>query len=379
MHKLILNSQNTAQMVVDYINASNQVCSYAMSIHTTQLPALVTPPANYGNFVQTFAQANEDVMGWINEVVPDFNLLPTAFINYNTLFQQQISTVQDLLQQLKAQPSNPAILASIQSALNLLVTEASATATTINGLEAAIADYQALIAPDATKLNDLCTQIAVAENADQNAIAQLNGVLANLQDVVDDRNILVTLNILANINEGIFIAMIGVALGVVFTGAAGVIVGIGFGIGSAVFTTLEPVGKDIDYQETLQDIQTDMNNVNTEIGLMNTTIGLLQNLNTQFANIVAQSSTAQTNIQTVLTFWKQIQADAQQIITDLSKTMSDSDIDQAISDLDTATTAWNSIEGYMQSIVSITYNIDPTVTLAASVQEMTNAQVKQMN
>jgi prefoldin subunit 5 len=373
MKKLILNSQDTAQIVVDYINASNQVCSYAMSIDTTQLPALVVPPANYGDFVQTFAQAKQDVMVWIDEVIPDLNLIPAAFIGYNALFQQQAGVIRQYLVQLKSSPGDPVILQDIKGALNTLINEAEACEQTIKGLDTAISTYQGNIAPDAASLNELCSQITAAENVDEQSIAQLNAVIANLQDIVNDRNKLITLNTLANITEGIFVAAVGVGVGVIFTGTAGVIVGIGFGIGSAILTTLEPVGRDIDYQETLEDIQTDMNNVNSEIGLINSTVGLLQNLNTQFAAIIAQSGAAETNIQIVLNFWQQLQNDAGQIITDLDDILDADSIDQAASDLTLALAAWDEIQSFMQSILGITYQIDSQVTMAPSVESMINA------
>jgi len=40
----------------------------------------------------------------------------------------------------------------------------------------------------------------------------LNAVLANLQDIVNDRNKLVTLNALTNIAERIFVAAVGVGI-----------------------------------------------------------------------------------------------------------------------------------------------------------------------
>jgi hypothetical protein len=372
MQKLILNSQNTAQILVDYINASNQVTSYALSINTTQLPALVVSPANYGDFVQTFSKANLNVMGWLDEVVPDFNLLPNAFISYNLTFQQEVLLIQGYLLQLKDSPGDPTIIQNIKTKLEGLISVANASSATLNGLDTAISKYQSTLLPDATILKTLCDLITAAENVDADSIKLLNGVLGNLQSVVDDRNQLITLNILANITEGIFIAVIGVGLGIVFTGPVGVIVGLGFGVGSAVFTTLVPVGKDINYEETLEDIQTDMNNVNNEIGVINTTVGLLQNLNTKFTNIIAQSSVTSTNLQSVLSFWQKLENNLTQVINEMNATLGDdgANIDQAIADLTLATTAWNQIESYMQSISKVTFNIDPAVSMAPTVTKL---------
>ncbi len=375
MKKLLVSSDSAAQMVVDYINAANQVSSYAASISSTTLPVLAVPPVNYGNFVQTFAAANLDVLVWIDEVLPDFNQLPKAFTSYNALFQQQVSAISGYLNLLKNDPGNGVILTDIKNAINTLVSQAAASKQTLSGTVTALSTYQNSISPDARLLAGLCQQISTAENADAASIAKLNAVLANLQQVVDDRNELITLNTLANIDEGIFIAMIGVALGVVFTGTPGLIVGIGFGIGSAVFTTLVPVGVNIDYQETLQDIQNTMDSVNTEIGLVNTTVGLLQNLSGQFNAIVTNSSIASSNMQTIVNFWEQLLTDLNDVVTELADTLQadGSNIDQAIADLSAAASAWNNLDGYMQNLLPVTFQVNKTVSLAQSVNNVINA------
>jgi hypothetical protein len=169
--------------------------------------------------------------------------------------------------------------------------------------------------------------------------------------------------------------MIGVAIGIPFGGAPGVIIGVGFAIGGSIFGTLVPIAKDIAYHETQEEIQTQMNSVNSEIGMVNSTIALLQQLDKHFSDITAQTGTSQGNIKQVLQFWDQVEASAKNIVTDLTNTLNEGNIDQAITDLQTAAASWSRIEGYMQDISKITYNIDTSINLAPSVEELMKEKV----
>lgn len=367
MKQLILNSSVTSQLVVDYINSSNQVTNYALSITSIQLPALVHPPANYGDFSQAFAKARLDVLTWIDEVIPDFNQLPNAFINFNTLFQMQVTKILGDLTKLKSSPGDPQILASIKSDVQILVHQGNVCENTISDLDESISSYQSSIRPDAVVLGDLCAQITAAENIDETEIAKLNAVLANLQSIVDDRNVLVTLDTLENLFEGLFFVGVGTAIGCAFGGVPGVIIGTIFGIVTVGFTTYVPVGPNVDDEESLQDIQDDMDRVNNEIGMLNSTIGLLQNLNNQFSSIVSKSDEAGQNVKNVLAFWQDLQQDTAQIISELDDLLSAQSIDDAINDLQAAAKTWNTLDLVMQSIAKVTYHIDSNVYLAPSV------------
>ena len=372
MKKLILNSIDTAQLAVNYINASNYVCSYALTINSTQLPALVIEPENYGNFVQTFSQGKLHVMKWVNEVIPDLNIVPKAFLSYNYIFQTQISTILTDLKNLKQTPNDNTIIQRIKSELRTLISEAKGSTKAIKSLDTAIADYQKNILPDANQISQLCYQITKAENVDAESIRKMNAVFDNLQSIIDDRNTIVTINTLLNIDEGIFLAVVGVAVGFVFIETAGLIIGIGFGIGCAVFTVLEPVARDIDYKDSIEDIQKSMDNINTEIGLINSTVGLLQNLDSQFKKIIDASSEATENIKIVLDFWTKLQEDTNQVICDLEDTLTNVSrqiIDEAINDLQQASKMWIEIEAYMKKLALLSYNISP-IDMASTVTSL---------
>lgn len=377
MKQLIVASDATKQMVVDYINASNEVCKYAQSIMAANLPALVTPPANYGDYANTLAKSKEDASVWMDEVVPDFNAIPTAFINFNSLIQSQLSEIQNALDQLQTDPGNQTAIQNIKDAIGKLIPETAGIQKTLSGLDSNISEYQGDIQPDATNLNQLTQQIATAEKADQAAIAQIQGVFNDLQSLVNERNKMVTLDTLSNFDMGIFLAVVGIAVGIAFSGAAGIIIGGIVGIGGAAYTTFDPVHTEPDFQQTLQDIQDEMNNVNAEIGMMNSTVGLLQQLSTTLTTLVDNSNDASEQIKTILSFWQRQESDLTALVGDIDQILSDADnpadIDQCLSDIANAQNSWSDVDDFMQQIQNITYTVTQ-INTNPQTQTQTQAQ-----
>lgn len=355
-------------MLVDYLNASNDVFRYASSVMAINLPALVQPPPNYGDYANALAQAKIDASVWTTDVANDFNIIPNAFINFNSLIQSQLSTILTELNTLKSSPGDQTAIDAIKNAISALIPEIAGIQNTLSGLDSEIITYQNSIQPDADALNTLTQEIAAAENADEKAIAQMNASFNNLQSLVDSRNKLVTLNTLANFDLSFFLAVVGVAVGAPFAGAAALIVGGVVGIGSAAFTTFVPVHSDPDFEQTLQDIQTEMSNITSEIGLMNSTIGLLQQISNTFVSVVNNSSDAEKMIKIILAFWQHQESDITDLVNDIDEILSNitdpADIDQSIAEIQDAQASWNDVQDFMQHIQNVSYsttqiNTDP--------------------
>ena len=362
MKQLIVDTSSAQQQYVDYVNAANVVSCYVAAINNVSLPALVTPPANYGNYATTFATAKLHAMTWLDESVPDFNVIPSSIVNFNSIIQQNLSNITDYLNQLQASPGNQAIIASLTASLNIVLNEIESCKQAIAALDNSISSYQQNISGDASQLSQLSAQIVAAEKVSQSDIDQLNAVVSNLQAIVDDRNKVATLDLLANIDEGIFLTVASVAVGIPFVGTAAILVGLGFGLSSLAFTTFVPLNNDPDYQQSLQDIQTQMNNCNTEIGMINTSVALLQTLANQFNQLVTQSSNVSSQIQVVLSFWEQQQSGINQLINDIDDILAkeDSDIAQALRDVQDASASWNALEDSMNEIKDVDYIIKVT-------------------
>lgn len=363
MKRLIVQSQNNAQQLVDYINACNTVSCYAVSIDKAALPTLVTPPSNYANYAEALATAKLHALSWIDEVVASFTTVPGAFIDFNAIAQQQFGIIQINLKQLQQDPGNSDAGSNITRAINTLRQETTPGLKTLTDLDSWISRYSNGLQPDAVSLNSICSEIAIAEKVDQDAVSKLNAVVNTLQSLVNERNELATLNTVANATFSIFLAVVGVGVGAPFTAGAAIIVGLLVGVSTAAFTSFVPISSDPDYQESLKHIQKEMNNVNTEIGAMNTIVGLLQITANQFGKLVKESGNAGDSIKEVLGFWQNLQNDLSEMVADIENILKDvnNNISEALDNIARAISSWNDLTTYMNNIKGATYNINPAV------------------
>lgn len=361
MKYLKIEADPTKQMVVDYINASNEVNRYAVSVMAAQLPALASPPDNYDDYAETLTKAKMDASVWIDEIIPDFNLIPHAFIGFNSLLQDQLDAVQSELNQLKADPGSPTIIQNIKDAIGRLVPETSGIQKVLSGLDSSISVYQSGIKPDADSLNQLTTKITAAVQADQTALAKMHATFDDLQSLIDARNKLAKLDKFSEFDMGIFLVGVSIAVGIIFTGVPGLIIGGIVGVSCTVYTTFDPVHDDPDLEQSIEDIQKEMNYVNKEIGVIDSTVGLLQQLSSTLATLVTNSEGAGAQIKVILDFWKRQEDDLTALVSDIGNILSGIDdpakIDQLISEIQDAQTAWNDVDDFMQLIKDVTYTI----------------------
>ncbi|MFY0598053.1 MAG: hypothetical protein JXR03_00180 [Cyclobacteriaceae bacterium] len=365
MKQLILNSTQSAQTVVDYINAVNEVNKYASSIQKAQLPALMYPPANYGKFAEQMAKAKLHVAAWNNEVVASLNMVPTAFISFNTLIQSQFTEILKNLNQLKATPNDPSLIAAIKKMVGDLIKETSGNKKMLSQMDKSISTYQNSIASDAKVLQELVKQIIITEKVDKASIKLLEGVIAQLKALVDGRNELVTLKMLSRADLSLFLVAVGTVIGLPFSQGAGIAIGGAFGLSSFAFTSLVRINQIPAFQQSIEDIQKQMNNTNKAIGLMNSSVGLLKHLSDTLNTIVSNSSVVGAQMKLVVDFWVHLENDLNTVYADLNYDVSNSlsttaAIDQAIKDVTAAKLAWNDAVYFMDKIAKITYTtIDP--------------------
>jgi hypothetical protein len=359
--QLIADNTTAQQAILDYINASNGVCNYASSINATVIPDLVQPPPNYGEYAITFGKVRLNVMAWMMEVIPSFGYIPNAFITFNDVIQTQLNAIEASLTQFQENPQNSTLEADIRAAVAKLLVEVESCQSSVTGLDTEIANYQQSIQPDAQSLTTLAAGMLAAEGADQTQIDKQNQVLANLHTLIASRNELATLNTIGNWVINVFIAVVGVAVGLPFAPVAGVVVGLIFGIGTSTFTSFYAINADPNYQESLDQIQQELNGVSQEIGWLNTAIGLLQSINAQFNALVAQSGTVREQAATVLSFWQEQAQDLNDMVADLDSFLALLDtrggIVKALADIQAARTSWQDLTTFMQSISQITYSV----------------------
>jgi len=359
--QLIADSPTAQQAILDYINASNGVCNYASSINATAIPDLVQPPPNYGDYAITFGKVRLNVMAWMMEVIPSFGYIPNAFITFNDAIQAQLDAIEASLSQFQNDPQNATLEADIRAAVGKLLVEVESCQSSVTGLDTEIANYQQSIQPDAQSLTTLAAGMLAAEGADQTQIDKQNQVVANFQKLIAARNELATLNTIGNWVINVFIAVVGVAVGLPFAPVAGVVVGLIFGIGTASYTSFYAINSDPAYQESLDQIQQELSGVSQEIGWLNTAIGLLQSINAQFTALVAQSDTVRGQAATVLSFWQDQAQDLNGIVADLDSFLAGLDapggIAAALADVQAARASWQDLTAFMQNISQIIYQV----------------------
>lgn len=363
-----VRSTDAAQLLVDFINDANVVARYAVAVNATTLPALTVPPANYAQYAHTLADAKLHAMSWTDEMVPSFTAIPTSLVNYNGLVQPQLQVIKTALGTLQTDPQNAPARAAIGAALTTLHTDLTPCLTAVTDLDTWITTYSSELQPDATALAALCASIATAEQADQASIDKLKGSLGNLQTLVADRTELATLDTIGNAVFSIVLSVVGVAVGVPFSGPIAVIIGLGVGIASATFTAFVPIVSPPDYQESLQTIQDDMNAINTEIGSVNTIVGMLQATSDQLTALVTQSSATSSSVADVLAFWQGMQTDLAAMTADLDAILADLSSDaiaEAIASLDAASASWNDLQTTMASLAKMSYDVSEAIDIPA--------------
>lgn len=361
-----VRSTDAAQLLIDYINAANVVARYAAQVHSTTLPVLVTPPANYATFADTLGGAKLHALSWIDEMVPAFTAIPSSIVNYNGIVQPQLQAMSQALEVLRTDPNNSAARTIITTSISTLQTDLAPCLQTASDLDSWIGSYSATLSPDAAALTGLCGQITAAENVDLASIAMMKGCYANLQTAVDDRNEIATLDTIGNAVFSIVLGVVGAAVGAPFSGPAALIVGVLVGVASGAFTAFFPILTPPDYQETLQTLQDDMSAINSEIGLVNTIVTLLQTTSEALAALVTQSSAASESVQDVLAFWQSVQSDLDTTATELEAILTDLDansIDAAQAQLSAASAEWAALETSMASLAGMSYQMSNTIDM----------------
>lgn len=359
MNNLIPDSDTVKQIVIDYINASNDVYRFAASVLAANLPALVSPPPHYSDYSNALAQAKIDSSVWTTSIVDSFSIIPETFVNFNDTIQGQLTAVLNGLNTLKSDPGNAPAIGDIKNAIGALMPEMSTAQRALSGLESKIGSYQNTINPDATSLNSLAQEIAAAENADQTAIAQMQEAFDNLQTLVDSRNTVVSLNTASNLTGAIFFGVVGAAVCAPFGGVPALIVGVSVGTFATVFTTFVPIHSNPEFEQSLKDIQVEMNGISSEIGIMNSTIGLLQQISDSFMTLVVNSANARQKIKIISDFWQNFENDVNNLYTDIGDILAHNEdptyIDTAIAQMQDAQNSWNDVQTFMQQIQNITY------------------------
>lgn len=342
------------QMIVDYLNAVNEVNKFVLSLQKLNLLPLTDPPENYADYANHFGKVQLDALSWIKEVAPDFNDVPAAIIGANPLIQIQLEEVLAKLQDLKVNPGKSADITAITTLVNNILQEEQQIYALFQGMEKAISNFSSNLPGDIKTLDTIITEIKNTITYDESLVAKLHAVNQTMQDEIDARNKLITLNTIGNDVFTAFITVVGIAVGLPFSGTAAVVAGIIGGVGGWALTTFIPINTSPDYTNSIDDIQAQMDRVTAEIGLENTIIGQLETSQKQFQAFVDASSNTAAQIAQINSFWTSRSASLTDFSNELQGLLSDlndrTQIDTAIAELNAAKEDWNNLEGFMTQI-----------------------------
>ncbi|HEU4794595.1 MAG TPA: HBL/NHE enterotoxin family protein, partial [Pyrinomonadaceae bacterium] len=146
------------------------------------------PPSWYADFTEKLAVAKADSLSWIYSVVPTLQLLPGSFINFNSVFQQNLSSLVQNLQAVKADPNDSTARQQLASVLQTLLTEVQSAQTVIQSLDSAMNTFAADLQPDAQTLGDLASSATTAAGADSAQVQKLDTVIENFRQAIASEN-----------------------------------------------------------------------------------------------------------------------------------------------------------------------------------------------
>lgn len=355
---LAVSAPPTQQQIVDYVNAANVVSAYVYAITNTNMAPLNNAPNWYASYTEAFATAKSHAMLWTNSIIPEMMTVPQTIVNYNALFNAQMSVIEGDLQLLISDPSNQQALTSLTNTLQLMRTNVNAQNAALLQLQADLATFSGNLAPDAQTLQQIATQALQTAGADQATIDALTQQIAQLQSEIQAQQTLLTVSEIG-MAVSVFIGCVGIGLalaGMPWAGGALIVVGV-VGLGASIAGTVI-LSKQIQAEQ--QVIKNDTQQINS----LNQDITYLNSMNLQFEQLVQQNQAAQEAVVTVQQMWANLEDDLQVLIDDLNTGAADAssgDYADALMQMQAAANAWNEVDEFAQAVVGISYTYDPNV------------------
>lgn len=349
-------SDDAAQSMLDFVNATADILRYATAISAADLPVIIEAPTWYGAFQGQWVEVKSHALTWINALAPSMNATINSIVAFNTLILGLIQTAQTDIGLLVANPNDPELKKNLLSTLNEILTLLAQMPTEIDGFFTMLAGFRSEIADDQVALQDAVTDANASVGADNDKIKQFTNDIANLQASIDKYN-----QILFELKEardvGIFIAALGCAVAVVSGGAGAGIIGVG-----VVLIGATALG-DLLLDKAIADANDAIAADNLSIGDVNAQITVLNHLMSQLGTLSDQNGVAQSAAATLKTFWDTLSADVAAFLAAIQTTESDTDYTKAQNDIAAAITEWNALETFLDPLSTIAFNVAPKPTM----------------
>lgn len=368
-----------------YINAKANVKKYIAALQNTDisgvnfntLPADIQSklPADPAVLLQTvnanLATAKTHAQTWSNDIEPNLTNIPQAIINYNTQFQQELTVMLPLIQQLLVTnpPPPPSARTELLQLFQGLLDAIGQQQTALAGEMTLLQTFNTNVTADHGNFSSGNTQFAAIQQFEQANITALNSAIDGLNSTIDALNKAITA-------EGV---ALGVSIGLIAGGAIGLAsaeTGVGLVV-AAVTMVVGMIGVGVSAGELISSIEQKQKAEQEkafdtlEVTELTVQVQALNTTETALGTLVTQSQLAMESVQVILDTWATLGTKLQAVVTDLGNSENAIGNIMSLVDLNTASTQWDQLETFANQMQAF-----DQAALAAPVTTLTLAPMK---
>jgi hypothetical protein len=346
-------------LLLDYLNAVNDVSRYALSISQTNLPVMANAPSWYTEFFTGWVNVKTDALVWVNSTAPIMQSTLTTGRDDNLLVWPDLQSAAQLIADLAVNPNDPDKKSLLVKTLANVATLIGGIPGVIDGLQKMLSDFAATVQTDADKIAKAVADAQNQVGIDNTKIATLKADIQSLRDAIQAYN-----QVIQNLDQaekaGIFIGAVGLGIAL-FSGGAGAVI---FTVGVAMVGGSE-IGKII-LNKQIADAGAKIAQDGIDIGDLNTQIAVLQQLQVTLNDLLALSATAQAALVVIENFWTEFLADFNAFATALSGTQGDVNADSyaaAQSEIAACMAGWQAFQNFIAPLseITVTYAAQPVM------------------
>jgi Bacillus haemolytic enterotoxin (HBL) len=338
------------QAVLDYVNATAAVTSYATAVAQTTLPSLVLTPDWYGSYISSFEQVQAHALTWLNGLLPELTQLPPAVVNADPLVQGRIEAVSAALTELATNPQDEQARQAALMSLTVLQSLLLPVQQAMDNLDGYLTKFIAELADDLATLQAMANAAEAASGADQAEVAKLNGIIAQLRQAIATQEEIAHLENLLKGDLVIFVvvvaATIGWFAGPIIDGLLGMgLLGLAAGIGDKVASEAD-----------VTQLQAEIGNVQQEISTEAVEIAAIQATVSGFEQLVNSGTGTQQALAVVTGNWTSQSSAIDAMLADLANAQADVSAEQvaaaqaAVAEL---TAGWAALVAAMQLLAGV--------------------------
>ncbi|HEU5268523.1 MAG TPA: hypothetical protein VFU36_01275 [Jatrophihabitans sp.] len=352
------------QALVDYVNSTSAVTSYATAVAQTQLPTLVLTPDWYGSYITSFEQVQAHALTWLNGLLPEINALPGAVIDADALVQLRVTAVSTALTELAADPDSRPAQQAAQSALLSLQSILQPVQQTLDNLDAHLLEFVTELGTDLATLQSMADAANAAAGADQAEVARLTGIIAQLRAAIANQEEIAHLQNMLTGDLVIFVVVVAATIGWV---GGPIIDGL---LGMALLGTASAIGPRAAASADVTDLQDEITSVQQEISTESVEIAAIQSTVAGFEQLVGSGADTQQALAEVTGNWTSQTSTIDAVLTDLTDAQAAVSSEQvttaqaAVADL---ATQWADLVAAMQLLSGVSVQIaDQPVPITTS-------------